>query len=306
VAEVLVVGAGVSGLTSALLLAQAGHDVRVRTAAPPQETTSRVAGAMWGSTFAGPQDRVGGWAFRSLEEFRTLAEVPGSGVAFTSGTLASSNGQPPPPGLFPGVDVEPAEAPDGFAGGFRVTVPLIDMPAHLDHLVARLAAAGVPIEVAPVDALDEAPVVVNCAGLGARELVPDPSVRAMRGQHVVVANPGIDEFFMAEPFGETWVSFFPHGDRVVVGSVAQPGDEDTEPRAADAQRMLAAAAKIEPRLADVPVVEHQVGLRPMRDDVRVEAEQRGATRVIHNYGHGGTGVGLSWGCAADVVALAAG
>jgi D-amino-acid oxidase len=157
----------------------------------------------------------------------------------------------------------------------------------------------------PKRALDEAaPVVVNCAGLAARELVPDPAVSAMRGQHVVVENSGIDAFFMAPPFGETWPSFFPHGDRVVVGSVAQPGDEDLEPRESDAERMLAAVARIDPRLGEARVLEHQVGLRPVREAARVEAEQRGATRVIHNYGHGGTGVGLSWGCADEVVALA--
>jgi D-amino-acid oxidase len=156
----------------------------------------------------------------------------------------------------------------------------------------------------PVRAFDDAPIVVNCAGLGARDLVPDPALSAMRGQHVVVENPGVSEFFMSEPFGETWTSFFPHGDRVVVGSVAQPGDEDLEPRDSDAERMLAGAAAVDPRLGEARVLEHQVGLRPMREAVRVEAEQRGATRVVHNYGHGGTGVGLSWGCAAEVVALA--
>jgi D-amino-acid oxidase len=31
--------------------------------------------------------------------------------------------------------------------------------------------------------------------------------------------------------------------------------------------------------------------------VRLEAERIGATCVIHNYGHGGAGFTLSWGCA---------
>lgn len=302
--EVLVIGAGVSGLSSALRLAEAGHSVRIRTAARPHETTSRVAGAMWGSTSAGPADRVGDWALESLRAFRALAERSGTGVAFTSGTLASRGGAAPPPQLFPGVEIESRDPPPGFAAAFRVTVPLIDMPRYLDHLTARLDAAGVPIEVRAVRSLDldqDADVVVNCAGLGARELVPDDALSAMRGQHVVVENPGIDEFFMTEPFGEAWTSFFPHGDHVVIGSVAQPDDEDEAPRDADAELMLAGAATIEPRFADAPVIEHQVGLRPMRDVVRLEREGR----VIHNYGHGGTGVGLSWGCASDVVALVA-
>jgi D-amino-acid oxidase len=54
----------------------------------------------------------------------------------------------------------------------------------------------------------------------------------------------------------------------------------------------------EPRLAGVPVVGHRVGLRPVRDGVRFEVETiSGGRHLVHNYGHGGAGVTLSWGCA---------
>ncbi|HMC79917.1 MAG TPA: FAD-dependent oxidoreductase, partial [Acidimicrobiia bacterium] len=49
----------------------------------------------------------------------------------------------------------------------------------------------------------------------------------------------------------------------------------------------------------------RVGLRPFRrDSVRLEREP--GARVIHNYGHGGSGVTLSWGCAEEVSALVKG
>lgn len=303
------IGAGVSGLTTALCLAEAGHAVRIRTAALPQETTSRAAGAMWGSTFAGPADKVEGWASASLAAFRELARDPGSGVAIASGTLASTSGTAPPPQLFPGVEVRRSEPPAGYAAGFRVTLPLIDMPRYLDHIAARVEAAGIPIELRPVDSLaeaaGEAPVVVNCAGVGARDLVPDPALRSVRGQHVVVENPGLDEFFMTEPFGPAWTSLFPHGERLILGSVAQDDDWHTAPRTEDAEAILERCAACEPRVRDARILDHQVGLRPVRDVVRVEAQTLGAARLVHNYGHGGTGVGLSWGCAREVVALVA-
>jgi D-amino-acid oxidase len=92
---------------------------------------------------------------------------------------------------------------------------------------------------------------------------------------------------------------------VILGSVAQRDDWDIMPRESDTERILEGCAAFEPRLRDARVVEQQVGLRPMRDTVRVEAEPLGAARLVHNYGHGGTGVGLSWGCAREVVALVA-
>jgi D-amino-acid oxidase len=308
--DVLVLGSGVSGLTTAVCLADAGHTVRIRTAAMPQETTSRAAGAMWGSTFTGPADKVTGWAATSLQDFRMLAAQPDTGVAITSGTLASSSGAAPPPQMFPGIEIRPREPPEGFAAGFRVTLPVINMPRYLDYLVRRLTDAAIEIEQWPVSSLaeaaNEAPIVVNCTGIGARELAGDSALLPVRGQHVVVENPGLDEFFMTEPFGPEWTSWFPHGDRVVLGSVAQEGDWDLKPRTADADRILEGCAALEPRLRDARVIEHQVGLRPMRDEVRVEIEQIGATRCVHNYGHGGNGVGLSWGCAREVVRLIGG
>jgi D-amino-acid oxidase len=309
VTGVLVIGAGVSGLTTALCLAEAGHAVRIRTAAPPGETTSRAAGAMWGSTFAGPAAKVEGWASVSLAAFRELALDPGSGVAIVSGTLASTGGTAPPPRVFPGVEVRPHQPPAGYAAAFRVTLPLINMPRYLDRLAARAEAAAIPVELGPVGSLAEAAhdaaVVVNCAGVGARALVPDRALRSVRGQHVVVENPGLDEFFMTEPVGPAWTTLFPHGERLILGSVAQEDDWDTTPRHADAEAILERCAEVEPRVLDAQILEHQVGLRPVRDSVRVEAQTLGTARVVHNYGHGGTGVGLSWGCAREVAALVA-
>jgi D-amino-acid oxidase len=305
--DVMVIGSGVSGLTTAVCLADAGHAVRICTAALPQETTSRAAGAIWGSTFAGPADKVTGWAAVSLEAFRGLAAQPDTGVALASGMLASTSGRAPPPQMFPGIEIRPCDPPDGFAAGFEVTIPVIDMPRYLDYLVARLRDAAVEVQRKPVrtlaEAASEAPVVVNCAGLGARDLVGDRTLRPVRGQHLVLENPGLEGFFMTEPFGPAWTSWVPHGDRVVLGGIAQEDDWDLKPREADAERILEGCAALEPRLRDARLVEHQVGLRPARDEVRVQREQLGDARCVHNYGHGGTGVGLSWGCAREVALL---
>jgi D-amino-acid oxidase len=60
-----------------------------------------------------------------------------------------------------------------------------------------------------------------------------------------------------------------------------------------------------PELAGAEVLGHRVGLRPVRPTVRLELEKlRTGHRVIHCYGHGGAGVTVSWGCAAEVLAMA--
>jgi D-amino-acid oxidase len=60
-----------------------------------------------------------------------------------------------------------------------------------------------------------------------------------------------------------------------------------------------------PEVRRLEILEHRVGLRPGRSSVRVEAERVAGGKVVaHNYGHGGAGVTLSWGCAEEVVALA--
>ena len=59
-------------------------------------------------------------------------------------------------------------------------------------------------------------------------------------------------------------------------------------------------ALVAPRLKGARILGHRGGLRPVRPLVRLETERIGESRVVHNYGHGGAGVTLSWGCAAEI------
>jgi D-amino-acid oxidase len=142
-------------------------------------------------------------------------------------------------------------------------------------------------------------MVVNCAGIGARELVPDASVTPYRGQIVVVENPGITEFFVEEESPPLY--FFPHGATAILGGTAQPGDGNIDPDPAIAAAIVQRCARIEPRLSGARVLGHRVGLRPARPTVRLELDGP----IVHNYGHGGAGVTLSWGCARQVASLIA-
>lgn len=304
-ADVVVIGAGVIGLSTAVCLAEGGRRVAVRTDLGPADTTSAVASAMIGPAVAPPDSEVGRWERASLAQFGALAAKDDTGVMMRRGRLAAREQTPPPPGDF--AQCEPGELPPGFAGGCWATLPLVDMVPYLEYLAARLVAAGGRIELCHVASLtevaDEVPLIVNCAGLRANELTGDGSVTPVRGQHVIVDNPGLEEFFIEAPFTPEWAAYWPYPDHVVLGGTQSSGDTSIEPDPEIAERILGRCIEIEPRLGDARVRGHQVGLRPARPAVRVEVEQIGTARCVHNYGHGGSGVTLSWGCASRAAAL---
>jgi D-amino-acid oxidase len=325
-ADVLVVGAGVIGLTTAICLAEAGLSVTVAAAEPPAKTTSVAAGALWGPHLVGVDDRIARWAGVTLERLTDLSS-PALGANELAGIVRTVSGLTA--SAKPGDEVPehaaasavtpcaPVDLPAGYRTGWRLTAPVIAMPEYLDYLARRLGRAGGTITFPPAfgtlaDAHRYAPaarVVVNASGSGARDLVPDPEVVPVRGQVVVVRNPGISEFFTgvgAERWELTYL--FPHRDVVVLGGTEQFGNASREPDPSTAAQIVAACVSVRPELAGAPVIEHRVGLRPARPQVRLEAEQlatgAGDTiTVVHSYGHGGSGVTLSWGCAEDATAL---
>jgi len=315
--DVLVIGAGVSGLSTAICLAEAGRRVMVAAADPPPRTTSAAAGAIWGPHLVGKDDRVHEWSLRTLATLTELAADPATGVRVATGTAATRAGQSGPldwVGDLHGTrPCDPAELPAGYAGGWRLTVPIVSMTVYLEYLLARLTRAGGELRTADFGSLAEAaaltgaPVIVNCTGIGARRLVNDDDLVPVRGQVIIARNPGLSEFFVGvgdAPYDFSY--YFPHGDLLLLGGTEETGNWSLDPDPATAERILRGCAAVEPRLAGVEVFEHRVGLRPTRPSVRLEEESLDGRRLLHNYGHGGAGVTLSWGCAEDVTAAALG
>jgi D-amino-acid oxidase len=303
--DVLVLGAGVSGLTTAVTLAEAGIPTRIQASGTGESTTSYAAGATFSPDLHvewTPRSRR--WALATLDELYRLAGDPATGVHPVSGTEAAPGAEEPPDYASHLRDfrmIPPSELPAEFATGWHCTKPIVEMPRYLTYLRTRAEAAGVTVQHHTADRLDLAPVVINCTGIGARTLADDDTLHPVRGQLVVAENPGITDFFLGE--SDPPVYFFPHGDIVVLGGTAQHDDDDLTPDLALAGTIRDRCAEIDPRLKQARIIGHRVGLRPVRPTIRLEAETVGATHVVHNYGHGGAGISLSWGCATEFLRL---
>lgn len=325
--DVAVVGSGIVGLTCAVRLQQRGLRVAVIAADPPDRTVSAIAAAVWYPTRTDGTPRVLDQARRTFEVFAEQAREPVPGVVMRPTRML----------LRAPVDERPwwaAAVPDlrycpltpvadaGMAAEWRCTVPTVEMRPYLAWLLDRFRAAGGVLHqrrlVALSDAAEVATTVVNATGLAAGRLADDPAVYPVRGQVVVVANPGIGTSVRDEghPAGPAYVH--PRRRDVVLGGTFEPlaadhptPDVDGErPDPAVSRAIRARCAELVPELTAAPVLGHYVGLRPARHGgARVEVDSDpppGITRLVHCYGHGGAGMTLSWGCADEVATLVAG
>ncbi len=304
-ARVVVVGAGVVGLSCAVRLLEAGHRVDVVARDLPLETTSAVAAALWYPHRAYPFERVTAWSATGYGAFAELADEPATGVRMLVGTELLRRPSPDPwwREAVPSLTRVPPRPPT-YADGWSMRVPVIEMPLYLRWLAGRIEGLGGTLTRMALTALpDHAEVVVNATGLGARRTAGDGSLTPVRGQVLYVEQVGLDHWWL-DGTGPVYV--VPRTHDIVVGGTDDVGEWDRRPDPAVAADILARAVQLVPALAGARVLGHRVGLRPVRPEVRLEVETTPSGRVVHCYGHGGAGVTLSWGCAQEVAALVGG
>jgi D-amino-acid oxidase len=309
---IVVIGAGVSGLTCALTLKERGHDVEIWARDRSPNTTSDIAAATWYPLRGERDDRTDRWLPISLERFTALAADPLTGVVLRAGIelfrIPADDAWWRD--VLPGFRrAQPEDLPHGFVDGFVADgIPVIEMPIYLGWLMESLRRLDVPIRDLAIESFDEAfndhDVVVNCTGLGARVLAGDESMVAIRGQVVRVEQFGLDKYVLDEQAPDGIAYVYPRSADVVLGGTREAGNDSLEPDPETARAIVERCAVLEPRVAGARILSHGVGLRPGRAAVRLEAERPATGKLlVHDYGHGGSGVTLSWGCAEDVLAL---
>lgn len=302
--RIAIVGAGVSGLTCGVLLAEAGVQVAIFADETGAQTTSAAAGAIWFPYDVEPLEKVIAWSLNTFQTLAGLTNETGSGVSMIELRCFSRAGEIKVPAWAPqlGARRVRALAPQ-FTSGFAVHVPLIDTSLYLRYLDERFTRAGGETHRGVhLTSLEEIPpdyrAVINCAGVGARALVRDRDVEPHRGQIVLVARPNLDHAIVCDDPPLLYI--FPRAHDCVCGGTNTVSD-NRQPSAADRASILEECARVLGTPSPI-VLGERVGLRPYRKGgVRLERVALSDGRiVVHNYGHGGAGFTLSWGCAGEV------
>ena len=311
--QIAIIGAGVSGLTCGVLFAERGYRVSIFADEIGQQTTSAAAAAIWYPYDAGPADKVIAWALETYKLLIDLSRDAHSGVSMIELRAFSRAGKIRIPDWAHalGASVIPSEVEgslpinsSAFSSGFTMNVPLMDSTIYLDYLAKRFAAAGgslkANVHFDKLENVDPAfDFVINCAGIGAKTLVQDVDLEPHRGQVAIV--PKIGNLSRAIVSDDVPLMYaIPRANDCVFGGTNELSEDRHVDPAATA-RIVAECSRVlnieKPR-----VLAARVGLRPFRKSgVRLERDKlRDGRTVIHNYGHGGAGFTLSWGCANEV------
>jgi len=311
--NILIVGCGVSGLTCGIRLLEEGFSVRIVAEILPPYTTSNVAAAYWYPYSASHMEKGLQWAEFSFNIFLELIDQKETGISMIE-LVKLFDHKVEYPSLKNIVHnfrhAGSSELPGGYLDGYIMDVPLIETPVYMQYLINRFRGNGGNIEktngeIASLDDIcSPEQVIVNCPGLGSHDLCKDEKSYPIRGQIVRTTNPGIRRIINDESGPLSLSYIVPRSNDCILGGTAQENDWDLNVNSDTANEILRKCTILEPKLKEAKVLEHKVGLRPGREQVRLETEElyNGCT-VIHNYGHGRAGFTLSWGCAGEVVQL---
>ncbi|KAJ7141739.1 nucleotide-binding domain-containing protein [Mycena crocata] len=360
--HVLIIGGGVTSLTTAWVLLDRGYRVTVLNSEwvnNERRLTSQIAGALWEyppavcgqHTDAISLAHSKGWVMTAYHIWDGIASIPylsqASGVRMLPSTFFFPTAVEKDPAQYSKMKETMASGIRGFrrdprlveerrcnraygvVDAYEVLAPV--NAAAMDWLSQLVGSKGgefitqtITDDLLTVEdtlrARFNADVIVNCTGLQAETLAGDDSVYPIRGGLIRVINEGV-AFLKVEAaltitadaaHSTNEIIFFtPRNDNILlIGGITEPRQStlDLTLETPIIKRMRARCEAFLPGLEKArldPEYPLSQGLRPFRGlNVRVERElRRPGSRIVHSYGHGGSGWSLSFGCAHDVVVL---
>lgn len=251
-----VLGCGVSGLSTALLLQRRYQNgpgtVTIYAKDLPPNTTSNIAGAWWAPTSVfEPQAATS----RFNEQYRQAARISNRAFQLLVGAeygvrwidtfeLSRYEGSlnrelPGGNDLYPQIQRHrDAENYFGFPYVLQYSSMLIEPSIYLGKLLRDFYIAGGRVVVkefrsrAEIARLRE-PVIFNCTGLGSRALFKDEDLIPVRGQlEILLPQPEIDYCYLSSGY------MFPRNDGIVLGGTFDHDDWSLTPDPEQATAIL--------------------------------------------------------------------
>uniref|UniRef100_A0A2K5TYP1 D-aspartate oxidase n=1 Tax=Macaca fascicularis TaxID=9541 RepID=A0A2K5TYP1_MACFA len=321
-ARIAVVGAGVVGLSTAVCISKLVPQCSVTIISDkftPDTTSDVAAGMLIPHTYPDtPIHTQKQWfreTFNHLFAIANSAEAGDAGVHLVSGwQIFQSTPTEELPfwadvvlGFRRMTEAELKKFPQ-YVFGQAFTTLKCECPAYLPWLEKRIKGSEGWMLTRRIDDLWELypsfDIVVNCSGLGSRQLAGDAKIFPVRGQVLQVQAPWV-EHFIRDGSGLTYI--YPGTSHVTLGGTRQKGDWNLSPDAENSREILSRCCALEPSLHGACDIREKVGLRPYRPGVRLQTEllARDGRRlpVVHHYGHGSGGISVHWGTALEAARL---
>lgn len=267
--KVAVLGSGVIGLSTALVLQRSGHDVTIYAKDFPPYTTSNVAGAMWHPVTLYERDQVSRTTLGMLDvassiafrRFVGYANDPRYGVywirqhSLSDTPMDTSRPYVGRDSLYPGLVRNQPGGPFGFNYYDAYYTLMIDPDIYLRALVNDFMAAGGEMQGQTFESQDDLAalpeqVVVNCMGLGSGKVFGDESIIPARGQlSFLLPQPDIDYGYATHTEEHGVLYSFPRRTGILLGGSVDKGDWNLAPRQDEVVRMVEGHAELASRLA---------------------------------------------------------
>lgn len=301
-----VIGCGIVGLTTAIKLQEKGFSVRIIARERFDKTLSSKVGAIWFPFEIRPKEKANHWANLAFEEYQSDIK-PENGVTFIPFITAYDNNSNNDWALkMPKGTTRKAsdfELPKGIKKAFISTVPLIEPFLYLPYLFQRFLNNNGTYLQQEISNLEEVSVldklVINCTGLGAKKLCNDDDLQPMRGQILRCKKMNIPSFADSTIPGDLCYIINRSND-CVIGGTDYLDDYNLNVEQSDTAKIIKRLLQVSLSKEKPEIVEEIVGLRPKRSSVRFEFDKKFPT-IYHNYGHGGAGFTVAWGCAIELV-----
>lgn len=306
--HVTVIGCGIVGLTTAIKLQDKGFKVTIVATERYHKTLSSKVGAIWFPFEIKPKIKANQWAALAYHAYQ-LDVKEGNGVSFIPFITAYNEQSNTdwtyqlPKGTVRKALIE--ELPKGMKTAHISIVPLAEPQLYLPYLFDRFIENRGTFKEEEITSLQDAsslnPLVVNCTGLGAKKLCSDDDLQPMRGQ--ILRCKKMDIPSCADSTTKGALSYvINRSEDCIIGGTDYENDWNTNIEQSDTHlithRLIAGGLT----LKAPEIIEQIVGLRPKRSEVRFEFDDQ-FPNIFHNYGHGGAGFTVAWGCAIELAEI---